>query len=237
LATFVLLHGHHLGTWCWTEVRRQLERLGHHVHAPALHGMGERVGELDASSGPARHAREVAGFLEARDLTDVILVGHSYAGMVVSAVAAIQRRRIRRVVFLDAVVLEDGGRLFDLLREAEPSIRAAAAEHGGFGVPPGFPLEALGVEPEDTATEWWERLTPAPFPSFYESLHAPGNPVEHCRPHYIWCTRCSLTAETAAQCRAREGWTSAEIDAGHLAMITAPDLVAAALGGVAGAEP
>lgn len=229
MATFVLLHGHHLGTWCWADVRGRLERLGHAVHAPALHGMGERSHELDASSGPSRHVREVAHYLEARDLTEVVLVGHSYAGMVVTGVAATQRRRIRRVVFLDAVVLEHGDRLFDLLREAEPAIRAAAAEHGGFGVPPSFPLDILGIDTGDTASAWWTRLGPAPFPSFYEPLKATGDPIERSRPHYIWCTRCSLTAETAARCRAREGWTSAEIDAGHFAMITAPDLVAAAL--------
>lgn len=232
-STFLLLHGHYLGSWCWDLVRPSLEAAGHAVVAPQLHGMGELFGALDESSGLERHCRDVTDLILQLDLRDLVLVGHSYSGLVACGVAHTSRSRIRRVVFLDGAVASHGQRLFDLIPGAEQSMREAADANGGLAVPLAEPLAltlaAAGLESAESQARWGSRMTAVPLRTLTDRLEAPGDPVHLCAPHYIRCTRFPMSAETAATCRVRPGWTYDELPTGHLPMLTEPELTAAAL--------
>lgn len=116
-ATFVLVHGGGHGGWCWQPTARMLRSRGHEVYAPTLTGFGER-GHLDVSSLTFETlVEDVANVLRFEDLTEVVLVGHSMGGVVIPRAAEVAPDRIRRVVWLAAVVTADG----ETLLEATPA--------------------------------------------------------------------------------------------------------------------
>lgn len=111
----VLVHGAWHGGWCWERVTPHLRAAGVGVSTPTLTGLAERAGELNQETGLATHIADIVSVLEAHDLRRVILVGHSYGGMVITGVMDRVPDRIKHVVFLDAAVPGDGQSLWDLL--------------------------------------------------------------------------------------------------------------------------
>ena len=108
MATFVLVHGAWRGSWCWKRVRKALQRQGHEVFTPTLTGVGERSHLLAESVDLQTHTMDVLNLIQWEELTDFVLCGHSYGGMVVSGVADRVPHRIRSLVFLDAYIPENG---------------------------------------------------------------------------------------------------------------------------------
>ena len=106
--TYVLVHGAWHGGWCWKHVTPRLRAAGHAVFVPTLTGFGERVHLSNPSINCSTHATDVQNLIAFEDLDDVILVGHSYAGLVIGRVADRIRPRLRNLVFLDAMIPEDG---------------------------------------------------------------------------------------------------------------------------------
>jgi len=102
------VHGAWHGGWCWRRVADRLQRAGQRVFAPTLTGVGERRHLLRAEVDLETHIQDILGVLEAEELENVVLVGHSYAGLVISGVAARAPKRLRRLVYLDALLVEDG---------------------------------------------------------------------------------------------------------------------------------
>jgi pimeloyl-ACP methyl ester carboxylesterase len=102
--TFVLVHGTWLGGWLWTPVVARLSAMGHRAFAPTMTGLGERAHLIGPQVGLDTHARDVCGVIEAEELLDVILVGHSFAGVTITEVADRLRDRISRLVFFDALI-------------------------------------------------------------------------------------------------------------------------------------
>lgn len=221
--SFVLVHGAWHGGWCWRRVARLLREDGHEVFTPTLTGLGERAHLLGADIGPDTLVQDLMGVLESEELTDVVLVGHSFGALVALAVAERAPERVRRVVLLDGLVVEAGETGFDGLPPASAAARRAAAEATGDIAfpPPGGAAFGL-AEPEDIA--WVERrLTPHPVRTYAEPflLRAPlggGRPVT-----YIACTDPAYPAVHSAHAIARrEGWEFRELAAGHDAMVGAP---------------
>jgi pimeloyl-ACP methyl ester carboxylesterase len=105
---FVLVHGAWNGGWCWDRVRPPLEAAGHRVFTPTLTGLGERAHLRDPLPTLETHVQDVMGLIEAEALEDVVLVGHSWGGMVTTAVADRTKPKLRRLVYLDAAVPADG---------------------------------------------------------------------------------------------------------------------------------
>ncbi len=101
---FVLVHGTFHGGWCWQRVADRLRRAGSCVYTPTLAGLAERACELSAAIGLESHVADLASLLLDNDLYDVVLVGHSYGGMVVTGAADRCRERIRTLVYLDATI-------------------------------------------------------------------------------------------------------------------------------------
>jgi pimeloyl-ACP methyl ester carboxylesterase len=116
MATFVLVHGAWAGGVVWRQLAPRLRKAGHEVYALTLTGIGERKHLLSREIGLDTHIKDVIGVIEDEDLSDIVLVGHSYVGMVISGVADRVPEKIGSLVYLDAFVPENGQSLFSLHR-------------------------------------------------------------------------------------------------------------------------
>ena len=105
--TFVLVHGAWHGGWCWGRVADALRARGHRVFAPSLTGLGDRAHLFAKDISLQTHVEDILSLVEAEELSDCILVGHSYGGFVISGVADTLRERVSRYVYLDAIVPPD----------------------------------------------------------------------------------------------------------------------------------
>lgn len=104
----VLVHGAGHGGWCWRDVRKNLQGRGFDVFTPTLTGLGDRVHLRSPDIGLSTHITDVVNLIEFEELKDVVLVGHSYAGMVVTGVCDALRNRIAHMIIIDGAVPEDG---------------------------------------------------------------------------------------------------------------------------------
>lgn len=230
---FVLVHGAFHGAWCWDRVRPLLEQAGRDVVTPTLTGLGERAGELSPDIGLSTHVDDVVQVLEQGDLRDVVLVGHSYAGMILPAVAVRAADRLARLVFLDAFVPKDGDRCFDLMpAEAGEGIRQQAqAEGDGWRFPP-FSLEALGIVADEDVRSVGPRLSPQPLKTYEEAVRLPPGEWESVQRTYVFCTGRAfrgLFERFADEASTDPGSDRIDLDVAHEPMITAPEALSKAL--------
>lgn len=222
MSTFVLVHGAWHGGWCWDRVTPMLRAAGHVVHTPTLTGLSERAHLLSPQVGLDTHAEDVVRLLDILDLRDVVLVGHSYAGQIITAVADRRPARIAQRVHLDAFVGTDGEAARDLLPETVARHWAEAAAGPGLGwLVPARSLSVLGVT-EQTDLDWLTpRLTPHPWKTYTDPLRLTGA-AENIPGAFVECTNWMRVFRTQAD-RARDlGWPVHELDTGHEAMVTAP---------------
>jgi pimeloyl-ACP methyl ester carboxylesterase len=227
MATFVLVHGAWHGGWCWRRVTPLLRAAGHEVHAPTLTGLGERAHLLTPAVDLETHVRDVLGLLDCEDVTDAVLVGHSYGGMVVTAVADRTPERLAHVVYLDAFVPDEGRCLLDLLAPGRADdFREQARRHGEGWKVPSPPLAYWGVtDPADVA--WAEPRTSAhPLAAFEQPLRL-ERPGAAPPPRTYIGTDHATFRRFAERARAEPGWRLGHLPTGHDAMITMPrELVA-----------
>jgi pimeloyl-ACP methyl ester carboxylesterase len=120
MANYVLVHGAYQGGWIWKPVAERLRAAGHDVHAPTLDGCAERRHTLRPGITVSTHAEEVAQAMFYEDLRDVVLVGTSSGGMVISRAAEQVGDRIGRLVFVDALALLHGERIADIVKRPAP---------------------------------------------------------------------------------------------------------------------
>jgi pimeloyl-ACP methyl ester carboxylesterase len=141
MATFVIVHGAWSGAHAWRWVRPLLREAGHEVFTPTLTGLGERAHLATPETDVDTHVADVAAVLHFEDLADVVLVGHSYGGLVISALADRHPERVAQLIYLDADVPEDGDCEFDFFPADERAgLEEAARTRGdGWKVPPPFP--------------------------------------------------------------------------------------------------
>ena len=225
MATYVLVHGAWHGGWCWADVARELSAAGHEVYAPTSSGVAERAG-LAAHTDLGTHVDELAGFLYFNDLREVILVGHSYGGLVISGAAARASARLSRLVYLDAFIADDGQSMYDLLRPERRKVYDESTHDGLIESPP---PDVFGVAIDGAA--WLsDRLTGQPVQTWKQPLSLPSQPP--LPRQYLRCTQGPLTPSFsgfAVRLRDTAGWDVVDFDAPHDAMITHPLDLAAAL--------
>ena len=226
MATFVLVHGAWHGGWCWLRVARLLRDAAHEVYTPTLTGLGERAHLARPEIDLETHVHDVVGVIEAEELRNVILVGHSYAGLVITGVAARAANRVTHLVYLDAFVPETGKSLFDYAGPRAEVMRESATTHGeGWRVPP-FPPERFGVTSQRDR-EWLQRrLVPQPLKTFEQPLTAAGG--DRLKRTYVYCSSPAMGAfdQFAERLREDRKWQCHELKTGHDAMLTAPGDVA-----------
>lgn len=225
---FVLVHGSWLGGWSWRRVADLLRAQGHTVFAPTMTGVGERRHLLTPDVTLTTWVDDIAGVIEAEELTDVVLVGHSFGGRVVTGVVDRMPERVGHVVFLDSALPVSGRSLIDSMPpEMRQERLARAATSGGLSIPAPTALDLGILDPADQA--WVDRrLSPQPLGTntsaiSFQTPIGRGRPVtfvEFTDPVY------PASVRAAAFARAQAGWTIEAIPTGHTAMISAPGDVA-----------
>jgi pimeloyl-ACP methyl ester carboxylesterase len=239
LATFVLVHGGFHGGWCWKKVTPFLRAAGHEVYTPTLTGLGERAHLLAPGLPLETHAQDVLGVLTYEDLTNVILVGHSMAGTVITVVADRAPERLAHLVYLDASVPREGESDLDCQTEATRTRWANGPRRGDYAVVQRPMAHPFGVT--DAADARWvnARMTPHPIRAFTDPVHLRQPDAFADRRTYIACTgpdglEPPDVVLSAERVRAEPGWRYRELAACHDAMVTAPREVADLLLEVAG---
>ena len=234
MATFVLLHGAWHGGWCWKKITPLLRDAGHEAFAPTLTGLGERAHLAHPDVDLTTHIQDVVNVLEYEDLDAVVLVGHSYGGMVITGVADQLPGRLAHLVYLDAFVPDDRQALVDLIPpEGRHSFEARVrAEGDGWHLPSRLPVPwEVAVREDyrvtDEADVRWmvARLGPQPFKTMTEPVRR-INPAAAALPRtYVRCTQYASPAfdrfaESARQPGSR--WRCRELATSHDAMVTMP---------------
>lgn len=238
MATFMLVHGGHHGGWCYKKVARLLQGRGHIVYAPSMTGMGEREHLRFPGMNLDTHITDIVRILEVDDLTEVILVGHSYGGMVITGVADRATARVGHRVYLDAAYPRNGESLLaHAAGNIEPLRQTMRVVDGVelVGFPEQMPPVFFGItDPEDAAFTA-ARLGPQPWATYGQPLVLANEAAMRAIPesHII----CSSTAAGRDMDLLRERaqgrvW---DIDTGHDLMITEPEWTAARLEDVAAA--
>jgi pimeloyl-ACP methyl ester carboxylesterase len=234
---FVLVHPAWHGAWFWKKVVPLLRGKGHTVSTPTLTGLGERSHLARPEIGLEAHVTDVVNVLKYEDFREVILVGHSSSGGVVTGVADRAPERIAHIVYLDAFVPNDGQAVFDLVApdRREALERLVASEGQGWLVPRFAPppwetivREMWGVTDSDDVRWMVERLVPTPVGHFKDPVRRTNAAAEKLPHTYVRCrqfknARFDVHAEMA---RRTAGWQYRELPGSHHAMVTMPDRVA-----------
>jgi pimeloyl-ACP methyl ester carboxylesterase len=227
-ATFLVCHGAWSAGWAWKKMRPLMHAAGHRLITPSYTGLGERVHLASPSIDLEAHIEDILNVIKYDDLRDVVLIGHSYGGMVATGVADRARDRIAQLVYLDAFVPDDGQSLFDLNEPGREPMRRLARSGDGYRVPP-------NPTPPDTPAEDLEWLTARrvdmPIKCFEMPLKLLHGRLTLPR-SYIYATRIT-PADTFGQFAVRfksdPAWHFDEIDASHSPHVTAPEALMALL--------
>jgi pimeloyl-ACP methyl ester carboxylesterase len=235
MSAFVLIHGGWHGGWCWRRVATLLRHCGHEVFAPTLTGMGERQHLWTPDVGLATHTQDVLNLIQFEQLSQIILVGHSYGGTVMTLVADQSAAQIDALVYVDAIIPENGLPDWDgFTEQRKADMLAGARTLGGHRVPPPDPSVWGVTAAEDLA---WLRACCSPHP--LKTMHdapelgqawksvpskhyilAGGQPNPRFLAHYH-------AAESQSD------WTTEVIDGGHDLMVTHPNELSTALDRIA----
>jgi pimeloyl-ACP methyl ester carboxylesterase len=233
MATYVLVHGGGHGGWCYQRVARRLRDAGHDVYTPTLTGLGERSHLLHPDIDLDTHITDVVNVLRFEGLTDVLLVGHSYGGMVITGAADRAADRVAALVYLDAANPRNGESLVDV---AGPMINmtrplgAVVDDTELVLLPTPDAGRFYGVADDDDVAWMADKLTGHPWKCFEQPLRLEHEEELWAIPQYhIVCTENLRTRDRALMDTARAEGRFWEIDTGHDLMITEPDAVAAAL--------
>ncbi len=236
MATFVLVHGAWHGSWCWKKVVPLLRSAGAEVYTPTLSGLGERS-HLAQRMAPSDidlklHIEDIVQVLEYEDLTQVVLVGHAYAGMVITGVAEACPERLSHLVYVNGVVPADGESMADQLvpvRGAEFAawVRGHIDRGEGFLVPPTSP-EDLGRRWGITSAadrEWmFSHVTPQPAAAMAGTVSI-GRPEAANLPRSFVCGA-EAGFQSVAEHVAVDGWPVYHVDSGHDTMVSHPQELA-----------
>ncbi len=226
MSTYVLVHGAWGGAWIWRRVLGPLRAAGHEVHAATLTGDGDRAHLRRADISLQDHIDDVLGLIDAEELRGIVLVGHSYGGMVITGVAdALLARgpgQLKQLVYIDAMVPLPGegwgaGHPPDIVQS-----RLALARAQDNALPPPDPID-FGLEDDDRA--WLlRRQVPHPFAMYRVPLHFDGERWARVPRCFVDCTRPAYRTIDAMRARVRSqpGWQIAEIATGHCPMVSAP---------------
>jgi pimeloyl-ACP methyl ester carboxylesterase len=226
--TFLVCHGAWSAGWAWKKMHPLMQAAGHRLVTPSYTGLGERAHLANPSIDLATHIEDILNVIKYEDLRDIVLIGHSYGGMVATGVVDRARDRINQLIYLDAFVPDDGQSLLDLNEVARQPMLERAGSGDGWRIPP-------NPTPPDTApadVEWLtERRVEMPIKCFEMSLKLRHGELTLPR-SYIYATRIT-PADTfgrfAARAKSEPGWRYHEIDASHSPNVTAPQALMALL--------
>ncbi len=223
MAEVMVAHGAWSAGWAWKKMRPLMAARGHSLWTPTYTGLGERSHLASPEVDLETQITDIVQVLEMEDLSDVVLVGHSYGGMVATGVADRAAGRLRQLIYLDAFVPEDGDSLASLTGQTAEAMRAAA-EDGWKSPPRPIPPDTPRA---DLAWIARRRMT-HPVGCFTQPLRLTGGGAQLPR-HYIYALKTDdrdTFGRFHERARTTPGWTAHAIDASHNAHITAPEALA-----------
>jgi pimeloyl-ACP methyl ester carboxylesterase len=227
-ATFLVCHGAWSAGWMWKKMQPLMNAAGHRLVTPTYTGLGERAHLANPAIDLETHIEDILNVIHYEDLRDIVLIGHSYGGMVATGVADRVRDRIVQLIYLDAFVPDDGQSLFDLNEQGRQHLRDLAKAGEGWRIPP------LPISPDTAEADiaWLiERRVPQPVKCFEMPLKLRNGKLTLPR-SYIYATRIT-PADTfrafAERARSKPGWSYHEIDASHSPQVTTPGTLMALL--------
>jgi pimeloyl-ACP methyl ester carboxylesterase len=210
--TFLLVHGAWHGGWCWDQVSARLTALGHVVIAPTLTGLCERSHLLSPSVSLSTHIADICGEIRFKDLSNIVLCGHSYGGMVITGVAERYAERIGSIVYLDAFWPRDGQSLDDITgHPSQPGVN---------------PTRAASAFMDPVNAAWANaRLTPQPVETFREKLKVTGAVERIPKRTFVQATvgEAPFFAATFERAKTSPGWKTLQVNSRHDVMVDHPD--------------
>jgi pimeloyl-ACP methyl ester carboxylesterase len=225
-APIVLVHGAWGGAWIWRRVLGPLRAAGHEVHCATLSGDGDRAHLRHAGIKLHTHVTDVVALVQAEELEGIVLVGHSYGGMVVTGAAdrllAANPTALRRLVYVDAMLPLPGEGWGDQHSAEVIAARTAAARANDHALPPPDPVD-FGLSSADRA--WlMRRQVPHPFGPYRDPLAFDGDRVAAVPRTFIDCNAPAYPTIAAMRVRARQtpGMQIIEMATGHCPMVSDP---------------
>ncbi len=241
MATYVLVHGGGHGGWCYRFVAKILRAAGHEVYTPTLTGLGERRHLLHPDIDLDLQIADVVNVLEIEDLRDVILVGHSYGGMIITGVADRVPDRLKNLVYLDAAYPMNNQSLVDVAGEMMRAAYESAQVVDGVELvlfPGKFPMvpgDYYGVTDPGQIAWMAPKLTPHPWKCFSQKLVLKNEARLRQIPVSFVVTaiqKQTLTEEEKAGVKALTEGRFWEVDTGHDLMISEPEATARILASI-----
>jgi pimeloyl-ACP methyl ester carboxylesterase len=223
LATFVLVHGAWMGGWCYTKTARLMRAQGHDVFVVTLTGLGDRAHLSHPGITLSTHIQDVVSVFEYEDLRDVVLVGHSYGGMVIAGASARVAERISNLVYLDAFLPADGQSLWDIARDKSAYIQRQRTTPG-LVAPPG----RQSAEGPDFEKLKRKKLDLHPLLTLTEPVRLGGSESIK-RRTYILATKPPIFQRFYDQLKDDPAWKVRTIETGHVMMQEDPELLAKVL--------
>ena len=235
--TFFLVHGAWHGGWCWRRVADVLIRRGHRVFAPSLTGLGDRAHLFSKDISLQTHVADILSVVETEELSDFVLVGHSYGGFVISGVADTLRERVSHYVYLDGSVPPDmspGASFswagFNPPKAREARLKSVREQGNGVALPAPPPSAFAVTKPSDAA--WLQRhLGPMPVGTYIKTFTFKNSGSNGLKRTYVASTKppYALLDSTRNRIKADNTWSFTTLEAGHDSMVTAPNELASLL--------
>jgi thioesterase domain-containing protein len=228
--TFVLVHGAWHGGWCWRRVVPLLRGAGHEVFTPSLTGLGDRAHLSRPEINLDTHIQDILMLIDMEDLDDIVLVGHSYAGMIITGVADRAPSKIHRLVYLDAFLPENGKAQIDYIPPKRAAPMVKEGEETGMVNP--LPLNLFGVtKPEDVACAS-KHLVKQPYHTMSQPIKLSNEAAtSRLLKTYVYCSSPATGSfdQFAAKLRNDPAWQFFEMKTGHNSMIIDPEGLAKVL--------
>ena len=221
---FLLIHGAWHGGWVWNEISEILRYQRYSVSTPTLTGLGEKKHLLSSKITIETFIEDVVNHIIFENLNDIILVGHSFAGSVISGVADRLKDRIQKLIYFDAMILIDGQKPFDITPKETVEQRIELAKKFGNNISiPAPSADAFGVFDIKKSLLLEEKLTPHPLSAFQSKLILKNEVGNGIPLSYIFCTKpVYKSLESSREVVRKMKWPIFELNAGHDAMLTHP---------------
>lgn len=224
MANFVLVHGGMIGGTCWKNVRKILENQHHTVLTPTLTGLGERKHLSHPNIDLDTHIQDIINTIFYEELDDIVLIGHSYGGMVITGVADRIPEKIKKLIYVAAILPKNGESMFDAVGPEISSYLYSNAQKGNGWEVPAAPPESYGINAQKDIKWFMSMSTPHPLKSFQQKYFR-NTSFSETEKIYVNCSQ-DLALDFMAV-RAKEMKIPCyEINSGHFPMITSPETLA-----------
>lgn len=221
MTTYVLVHGSCHGGWCWKKLTPLLRQKGHKVYTPTLTGLGERSRLVNKSIGLDTHIFDTVQVLEYEDIDEVVLVGHSYGGLVIGGVTEKVPQRVQRLVFLDAYIPQDNKSAFDVIPGLETIYNERRLkEQGKEWLVASYEPEEFGVTDPDDIKWMSTRLSPMPWHTHDQPIRITNARAKTLPKSFVCFSEFGYSLFNSQ--KSKTGWDYHELMRGHDAMITVP---------------